>query len=284
MSIVVKAGVGLKGRFKSYLIKNLASVLHLYPSDFQVIREYRVNGVQFRVNISNPHELWRWEQMEAGTKEPDTIRWIDRELKSGDVFFDVGACVGNYTVYAAARHSGLTVCAFEPEPNSFIDLAKNVHLNELSVSCFLMPLSDRAQVDYLNSNPLYSRDPDERHFGENCFIAGESNHQFGRTIKSHGEEYTPVLKIGMCSSSIDELVHNSVVPAPNHVKIDVDGIESSVLEGMRETIYGDDLKTIFCEISGESVVVNELKEMLGANGFTMSKDTQSRGHNYLFKR
>ncbi len=284
MSIVVRSGVGVKGRIKEFLIRNMASVLHLYPSDFQVIKEYKVNGVQFRVNISNPYELWRWEQMEAGTKEPDTVRWIDKELQSGDVFFDVGACVGNYSIYAAARHPGLTVCAFEPEPNSFIDLAKNVQINSLPVSCFLMPLADRVQTDFLNSNPLYSRDPNERHFGQNCFIAGESNHQFGRTTKSHGEEYTPVLRIGMCSSTIDELVRSSVVPAPNHVKIDVDGIECSVLEGMRETINGADLKTIFCEISGDPEVVAQLKEMLSASGFTMSKDAQSRGHNYLFNR
>ena len=39
MSIVVKTGVGIKGSFKSFLIKKMASILHLYPSDFQVIRE-----------------------------------------------------------------------------------------------------------------------------------------------------------------------------------------------------------------------------------------------------
>ena len=49
----------------------------------------------------------------AVSKEPDTIAWIDDFFADGDIFFDVGANVGVFSLYAAKKkHS--SVIAFEP--------------------------------------------------------------------------------------------------------------------------------------------------------------------------
>lgn len=46
-------------------------------------------------------ELWRAETYE--TKEPDTIEWIDLFFREGDVIYDIGANIGQYSLYAAKK-------------------------------------------------------------------------------------------------------------------------------------------------------------------------------------
>ncbi|MEO7317842.1 MAG: FkbM family methyltransferase [Chthoniobacteraceae bacterium] len=76
--------------------------------------------------------------------EPETRCFLDAYLRSGDVFLDIGANVGLYTI-AAARIVGIggEVHAFEPCSQTFSRLEENVRLNALrSVSCHRLALSD----------------------------------------------------------------------------------------------------------------------------------------------
>ena len=76
--------------------------------------------------------------------EPETRCFLDAYLRPGDVFLDIGANVGLYTV-AAARivGGGGEIHAFEPCSQTFSRLEKNVRLNALPrVSCHRLALSD----------------------------------------------------------------------------------------------------------------------------------------------
>ena len=76
--------------------------------------------------------------------EPETRSFLDAYLRPGDVFLDIGANVGLYTI-AAARlvGSGGQVHAFEPCSQTFGRLEENVRLNGLrNVSCHRVALSD----------------------------------------------------------------------------------------------------------------------------------------------
>ncbi len=76
--------------------------------------------------------------------EPETRRFLDAYLRPGDVFLDIGANVGLYTI-AASRIVGSSgeVHAFEPCSQTFSRLEENVQLNGLrSVSCHRLALSD----------------------------------------------------------------------------------------------------------------------------------------------
>lgn len=224
----------------------------IYPNEVEMSRRYQVRDVVLDIQHGSRQSVWRWESMAAGTKEPETLDWIDQYIEPEDVFFDIGACVGNYSLYAAACHPGLRVFAFEPEPNSLVNLVQNASRNKLSVICMQIPLSSgKERVDFFNCNPLYCRDLHERVLGASCFIAGESNHQFGRLLKSHGVDLVPSVSIGMCSCSVDEIVASGLAPAPNHIKIDVDGIESRIIEGMQKTLCNSSLRSLLCEVSTE---------------------------------
>lgn len=65
-----------------------------------------------------------------GCSEPETARFLARILRPGMVFVDVGAHFGEYTVLAARLTGpGGSVHAFEPQPDTFALLERNVTAN-----------------------------------------------------------------------------------------------------------------------------------------------------------
>ena len=71
---------------------------------------------------------WRGFRSGACAKEPETARWIRRTAHPGSVFYDIGACVGSYSLIAAAL--GASVHAFEPSALNYAQLQLNAWLNE----------------------------------------------------------------------------------------------------------------------------------------------------------
>src|SRR5215510_9943048 len=75
-----------------------------------------ISGGSLRFVASTP--LLQARAKSVLTKEPDTIRWIDSFDRS-DVFWDVGANVGVFSLYAA-RSRGVRVLAFEPSADNYM--------------------------------------------------------------------------------------------------------------------------------------------------------------------
>lgn len=61
--------------------------------------------------------------------------WLDEyglsriEFQRGDIVIDIGAHVGIFAIYAAKRHPGISVLAFEPDPVNFSNLLANIAAN-----------------------------------------------------------------------------------------------------------------------------------------------------------
>ena len=235
-------------------------------------QEYQLRDVRFRVKLSNAREKWRWDQLINETKEPETLKWIEDTLSEEGVYFDIGANIGNYTVYAGKCHPRLRIFAFEPEPCSFIQLSNNIILNDLSAVAFLMPLSDQAEP-----NMLYMK---------YSFLggAGQAHHQFGRTVDQEGKSFVQRISFGIHSCTVDQLVGEGIVPPPNFIKIDVDGIEDKVLGGMRSTLASEKLRGVLCEISGTESEVEKLLRTFETNGFAIVRRPPSSSGNYIFDR
>src|SRR5712691_8080567 len=98
-------------------------------------------GLVFTFAIPNPLNCFRAETF--STKEPETLEWIDA-MEEESVFWDIGANVGLYSIYAAKKKSS-RVYAFEPSVFNLELLARNIYLNNLSDKICLVPLavSDR---------------------------------------------------------------------------------------------------------------------------------------------
>ena len=72
-------------------------------------KEFVENKCYLKKNISNkkisfftPSELIKWRVKTILDKEPETISWIN-EFKDRSIFWDIGANVGLYSIYAASK-------------------------------------------------------------------------------------------------------------------------------------------------------------------------------------
>jgi SAM-dependent methyltransferase len=81
-----------------------------------------------------------------------------RSIESDWVIVDIGAAIGEFTVYAAQRAPAGEVYAYEPNPQSFALLQENIMLNKLSnVQAFCVGVWDQAgamQLDLVHGEPL----------------------------------------------------------------------------------------------------------------------------------
>src|ERR1041385_7886227 len=93
----------------------------------QMVSSIAVPGATLRFFTPSPLLLLRAETIL--TKETDTIEWIEG-LDERGVFWDIGANIGVYSLYAILRRS-VTVLAFEPAAANFHVLSRNIQLNDL---------------------------------------------------------------------------------------------------------------------------------------------------------
>jgi FkbM family methyltransferase len=191
-------------------------------------------------------------------KEPTTIPWLE-SFRPTDTVVDIGANIGMYSIYAAA-FTGCRVFSFEPESLNYAELNKNIHVNGLHerVSAFCLAMDDHASVDYLNLGTFgvaYSH----HDFSENTWVKD----------MDWGAKKTPKdarIRQGCVSTTLDELVESGVVPVPDHIKIDVDGLEHKVIAGCRKTLARPEVQSVLLEVdfaSPHSDATLELMESLG---------------------
>lgn len=175
-------------------------------------------GACFKLGVSTSHEVFR--ALTFSTKEPETLTWIDNfDLNDGEesVFFDIGANIGIYSLYAAAKYADLRIYAFEPENQSFAALCKNISLNRMNIVPYMLALGDTDQLGLLNVAILEAGAGAASVTGVYAFVSEEIQRN--------------TFEQGVVISRIDGLVRSSGILPPNYVKIDVDGAELSVLRG-----------------------------------------------------
>ena len=172
-------------------------------------------------------------------KEPETVEWIRTRMKPGEVFFDVGACVGGYSLLAASR--GIEVCAFEPAFQNYYSLLRNILLNGLKIQTLPVAVSDTTTLTTLSYSSM------ER---------GTAHHEI------QGANHNAKKSLSVISLSLDDAVKLLNIPQPDHLKIDTDGNEVAVLRGADETLQS--VRTILMEIDESTGVHEKIKPYLTA--------------------
>ncbi|HJY75183.1 MAG TPA: FkbM family methyltransferase [Burkholderiales bacterium] len=153
---------------------------------------------------------------------------LDRLLRAGDWALDIGANVGHYTL-RMAELAGPTgrVIALEPIPDTFALLTENVrHSGHANVSLLNCAASERTAIVGME----IPRFPDGL---ENYYQAHVVSGAAGLTI---------------LALSIDSLA----LPAVRLVKIDAEGHELPVLQGMRQLVQRDHPVLIVETSTGET--------------------------------
>lgn len=220
--------------------------------------------------------LMSFQRSNACRKEPETIQWIEENVKDQDVFYDIGANVGTYSLVAGRFFGGdIQVYAFEPSFSTFEILCKNIILNNCQNRIFpyMICLSDNERLETFN---YFSID------------AGQSKHTIGGNyIDCTGQQFIPEYSQKIFSYSIDFLVKSWGFPPPNLVKLDVDGTELNILRGAAETLRAGAVRSILVEAGTEELDGKHILSFLHEVGFTLATKVRHEGSgmsNLIFKR
>lgn len=86
----------------------------------------KLKDVEFNVSPTERYAGF-WKGYSTGRWEPDTFVVLDRFVRDGGLYIDIGAWVGPTVLYAAAK--GARVVTFEPDPVAMTELNTNISLN-----------------------------------------------------------------------------------------------------------------------------------------------------------
>lgn len=178
---------------------------------------------------------------ELATREPETLAWID-SFETPCRFWDVGANIGTYALYAALRPE-IAVLAFEPAPASYAALSRNIEANgrDGRIAAYCIALSDRTRLGTLNMSATNAGN------SFNSFESGEDC--FGRPLAVRFRQ-------AMLGYSIDDFRRQFALPAPHYLKIDVDGVEAEILIGAAQTLADPELRSVLIELEHEKTARN----------------------------
>lgn len=190
-------------------------------------------------------------RLRSCAKEPETVRWI-QTFQAGQVFYDVGANVGAYSLVAGRHCDGqVRVIAFEPGFPNFSQLCRNIALNRCQDTITALPiaLSDRTGLAPFHYSTLAS---------------GGALHTLDDPIDYKGDPFTPVFTQSVVAFDLDRLIAQFCLPPPTHIKIDVDGLEQSVLTGAMGTLAAPSVRSLLVELDGDP---DPVVSLLGGLGF-----------------
>jgi FkbM family methyltransferase len=183
------------------------------------------------------------------TKQKATIAWID-SFGPDAVFWDIGANIGSYTLYAALRPD-VRVVAFEPAAVNHFILAANCELNAFGerVDCLQIGVGGRKSIERLEISQ---------------FDAAHSFSFRGKGRRPLGSRQAALVL------SIDQLIDEYGLPCPNYIKIDVPGMTGAIVEGGMRTLRGPELRELHIEASEQSIGGRRVVEQLAQAGFTIA--------------
>jgi FkbM family methyltransferase len=209
--------------------------------------------------------------------EPEIFDWIE-SFKENDTIWDIGANIGSYACYMALK--GHAVKAFEPISYNYNLLNQNAKLNQLdNLNAFCLAFNDVTKIDY-----IYMQF-DKIGWGCNNF-GDETNFNGTRMFKAKNKE-------SLVGYSMDDFIKIFNLEVPNHIKIDVDGIEHKVIQGALNTLKHKNLKSIYIELSSTYDKHMDAKKLLENLGFIIQQRSVVQDHhdkvwgetnNYIFTK
>ena len=185
-----------------------------------------------------PSEVIEWRINTYFTKEPETLDWIDNFDNSKKfTFWDIGANIGLYSIYAALKHGNCDVVSFEPSTSNLRTLSRNISINNLE---------NRIKIF---TNPLSNKTDEFSEMRETQFIEGGALNSFGENYNFEGKEFKSLMTYQLMGKSINSILDNKILEVPSYIKLDVDGIEHLILKGAEKYLNHNNLLSLSIEIN-----------------------------------
>jgi len=188
-------------------------------------------------------------------REYEVIIDILTEIEPDDIFLDVGANIGIYSIPVAQKISDGEVIAVDPYPESLSELSENATLNKVRDKTTTINIALWNESDTLSLS-----------------VSEPTGHQVG----SNGDLEISAVK--------GDKVARDRNFKPTIIKIDVEGAEYNVLEGLTESL--NDCRIVYCEIHSEQLPKfshskEEVIEILSKNGFSVTEKFELNNDEYI---
>ncbi len=217
---------GIRDSFYRMLVRiipnNFRYVYYLYRKCVFGYAILEINGVKMHLDLKNDDGLSK-ELILYGKREVLTVDYLlsSNTIQTGDTVLDIGGNIGYYAL-PESKLVGDTgvVYAVEPVKSNYELLQKNVELNGMNnVKTFQMAMGDAER-----EIPIYIRS--KKNLSSLTELPSDAR---GGVV---GVEKVPM-------TTVDVFVEKIIGKAPSFLRMDVEGFEISILEGMQKTLSGN---------------------------------------------
>lgn len=192
---------------------------------------WRIND-QYSLSIDNTRVIFsaptrtaaQWNKARF-TSEQDMISDLVDELENDDVFYDIGANTGLYTLFAAKNC--FEVFAFEPYPPNISSLMENISRNDT----YNVEVCDIALSDSDGYVSFSQPQEDIIGYGSPSIVAEDTD-----------------ANVEVSTKAGDHLISSENLPIPDVIKIDVEGSEPLVIDGLEQTLSSSTCRLVYCEV------------------------------------
>jgi FkbM family methyltransferase len=195
-------------------------------------------GQGLRFNVARSHSGFI-----LGNHEPEVQELLERVLRPGMTYYDVGANVGFFAMIAARLlgPSGHVVC-FEPLPENARQIDYNARLNgfsNIAIRCEALGGSNRTEVFNTSAEPTWGM------------------------LSTVGKlPVQPSGHINVDVRTLDSLCNDGGLPRPDLIQFDVEGAEAEALNGALSTL-GTARPILVIELHGTNAAVTAVLDKLG---------------------
>ena len=196
--------------------------------------------------------------------EPKTVKWIEN-FDSKGIFYDVGSNIGGFSFLTKMIHSKMIVFSFEPNYLNYMVQVETIRRNKIEgLNPINMALNNCDSYDFF----YYESDQEgsKGNFGdvlENDLKESKWGNPFRKGVQ---------FKLPIMGMSLDSFIERFKLPYPTYLKIDVDGNESLVVDGMEETLKSKDLKEILIEVDEMMESNSTIYTTIKSHGFKETLD------------
>jgi FkbM family methyltransferase len=218
--------------FRHYTLKHRLVAwisMHLFDTVTYTVRNGLLRGMKRKGGLG-----WVPAVFSSGIMTGEQQFWSDLNLSDMTVY-DVGAFQGLLTLFFASRAKA--VVSFEPNTQNHKRLMENLMLNGIkNVEVRKIGVGSRRETRRMEGSPLMMG---------GASVDGKTVEELLRAgVETVGEEISIV--------ALDELIPQMSLPAPDFIKIDIEGWEIEALRGARSSLelYKP---ALFLEMHGETI-------------------------------
>jgi FkbM family methyltransferase len=256
--VMFKFNVNQFRNIRNYIHKNHTNTL-LTTTKLSMLDNiyYLNNGIKFYLPFFPMDFISKRIVATNNFFEIEDLTTLKEYIPEQAVILDIGANIGNHSMYWSLKNNASMIYSFEPQEHIFNILQKNIEINNIkNIKAFNIALG--------------------KHSTKGAYTAGNYNHggmgNFGGQEIIENEQGSVVIK------SLDDVLSGENISKIDFIKCDVEGFEFNVLLGAEHTLIKYK-PLIFIEVFANNK--EKVFAYLSSLGYINIKTFDL--HNYLFK-